>query len=225
MTDTNWERLAAGTGVAAAALLAVQGIIAGLPPPFDEPAEGVLDYYREDVSAVRAQLFLLGLAGMLLLWFLGSLRSHLRQAEGGTGRLSAVAFGAGIAATGPISAGVLAAAALTQGVEDPVAANILHDLRLLSYTMSWFALGPLAAATAIVALRTGVFPGWHVWFGYSVFAAGLLAGLGIFVDNGTAAPGGLIAYVVFALFLAWLAATSILMVRRLAAPEDRTLRE
>jgi hypothetical protein len=47
------------------------------------------------------------------------------------------------------------------------------DLRLLSYTMSWFALGPLAVAVVVVAFPTGAFPRSHAWFGYVVFSAAL----------------------------------------------------
>jgi hypothetical protein len=36
------------------------------------------------------------LSGVALLWFLGSLRSTLRAGEGGTGRLSSIAFAGGI---------------------------------------------------------------------------------------------------------------------------------
>jgi hypothetical protein len=86
--------------------------------------------------------------------------------------------------------------------------------------MSWFALGPLLAATAVVAMRTGALPRWHANFGYALFLISLLSGLGLFVDDGPLAPGGAIAYVVFALFLVWLAATSVLMMQRLAAPPE-----
>ncbi len=238
MADPKWDRLAASAGAVAAAILAVQAFLVTPPPAFRDPPPGVVDYYARHGSGIQAQLFLTGIAGVFFLWFLGSLRSYLREAEGGTGRLSAVAFGAGIAASGPVAAGALATAALahlSSGFElrslaeygpltDQVgmagAAPTLHAIRLLSYTMSWFALGPLLAATAVVVMRTAVLPRWHANFGYALFALSLLAGLGLFVDDGALAPGGAIAYVAFGLFLVWLALTSIVMMQRMGAEEE-----
>jgi hypothetical protein len=109
MADPNWERYAAGTGLGAAVLLWVQAFVAPLYPRFDDPRSrwpGTTS--RTPPRSV--QMLLTGLAGILFLWFLGSLRAHLRRAEGDTGRVSAVAFGAGIAALGPASVGVISTA-------------------------------------------------------------------------------------------------------------------
>ena len=44
----------------------------------------------ENRDSVMLSGYLWGVAGIFFLWFLGSLRAHLRVAEGEAGRLSAV---------------------------------------------------------------------------------------------------------------------------------------
>ena len=156
MADPNWARYAAGTGLGAAALLWVQAFVAPLYPGFDDPPLQVARYYQSNAASIRVQMLLIGVAGILFLWFLGSLRAHLRRAEGDTGRLSAVAFGAGIAVLGPASVAVistataahlagtgLAVSAMTGPREARLLAGLvavapLNDMRLLAYALGWF---------------------------------------------------------------------------------------
>jgi hypothetical protein len=74
------------------------------------------------------------LGAILLIWFFGSLRSTLRGAEGGSGRVSAIAFGGGLLA----SAGLLMSAApILQGAisEDDLVPESAQTLTLLSATL------------------------------------------------------------------------------------------
>jgi len=236
MADPNWERYGAGTGLGAAVLLAVQQFFAPLYPTFEDSPLAVAQYYRENASAIRVQILFTGLAGVLFLWFLGSLRAHLRRSEGDTGRISAVAFGSGIAAVGPIAVGVLATAtaahiaaraggwfaytlttALAQG-ELPTLAAVgpLHDMRLLSYALTWFAVAPLLAATAVVSARHGTFPRWHMNASYALFVLSLGTGLSILIDTGLFAPGGVYDLILFGLFVVWLGITSWLIMQAYA---------
>lgn len=60
------------------------------------PAGTVVAHFAGNRGAILAQRMLFLAGGALYLWFLGSLRGFLRRAEGGTGRVSAIAFGAGL---------------------------------------------------------------------------------------------------------------------------------
>jgi hypothetical protein len=238
MAEPNWERYGAGAGVGAAVLLVIQEFFAPLYPSFEDSPIAVAQYYRENAAAIRVQILFTGLAGVLFLWFLGSLRAHLRRSEGDTGRISAVAFGSGIAAVGPIAVGVLATAtaahvagrvgvfsatlALAQG-ELPALAAVgpLHDMRLLSYALTWFAVAPLLAATAVVAARHATFPRWYMTASYALFVLSLGTGLSILIDTGLFAPGGAYDLILFGLFVAWLGVTSWLIMQaytRVAEP-------
>ena len=230
MAEPNWERYGAGAGLGAAVLLVIQEFFAPLYPSFEDSPFVVAQYYGNNASAIRVQILFTGLAGVLFLWFLGSLRAHLRRSEGDTGRISAVAFGSGIAAVGPIAVGVLATATaahvagrvvgfsahynLAQG-ELPALAAVapLHDMRLLSYALTWFAVAPLLAATAVVSARHGTFPGWYTKASYAAFLLALGTGLSVLIDTGLFAPGGVYDLVLFGLFVVWLGVTSWLIMQ------------
>lgn len=238
MAEPNWERYGAGAGLGAAVLLAIQAFFAPLYPSFEDSPLAVAQYYRENASAIRVQILFTGLAGVLFLWFLGSLRAHLRSSEGDIGRISAVAFGSGIAAVGPIAVGVLATATgahlagavaregwfaygpLKQIVQVPGLAAVvpLHDMRLLSYALTWFAVAPLLAATAVVSARHGTFPRWHMNTSYALFVLSLGTGLSVLIDTGLFAPGGVYDLILFGLFVVWLGITSWLIMQAYAPP-------
>jgi len=229
MADPNWERYGAATGLGAAVLLAVQSFLAPLYPAFGDPPLDALRYYHTNDAAIRVQILFTGLAGVLFLWFLGSLRAHLRRSEGDTGRISAVAFGSGIAAVGPLAVGALAtvtAAHLAGGIavagavyqQVPQFAGLgavgpLHDMRLLSYALTWFAVVPLLTATAVVSARSGAFPRWHMNASYGLALLSLGAALSLLIDTGLFAPGGVYDLILFGLFVVWLGVTSWLIVQ------------
>jgi hypothetical protein len=236
MAEPNWERYGAGAGLGAAVLLAIQAFFAPLYPSFEDSPLAVAQYYRENASAIRVQILFTGLAGVLFLWFLGSLRAHLRSSEGDVGRISAVAFGSGVAAVGPIAVGVLATATaahlagavaregwfaygpLKQIVQVPGLAAVvpLHDMRLLSYALTWFAVAPLLAATAVVSARHGTFPRWYMNTSYALFVLSLGTGLSVLIDTGLFAPGGVYDLILFGLFVVWLGITSWLIMQAYA---------
>jgi hypothetical protein len=243
MAEPNWERYGAGAGLGAAVLLAIQAFFAPLYPSFEDSPLAVAQYYRENASAIRVQILFTGLAGVLFLWFLGSLRAHLRSSEGDVGRISAVAFGSGIAAVGPIAVGVLATATaahlagavaregwfaygpLKQIVQVPGLAAVvpLHDMRLLSYALTWFAVAPLLAATAVVSARHGTFPRWYMNTSYALFVLSLGTGLSVLIDTGLFAPGGVYDLILFGLFVVWLGITSWLIMQAYALPTSAEL--
>jgi hypothetical protein len=238
MAEAKWERYAAATGIVGAALLAIQAAVVAFPPQIDDPVDVVGHYYFVHRIAVQWQIFLIGVASVFLLWFLGSLRSHLRAAEAGTGRLSAVAFGSAIAAAAPISVGALATAVLalevgrlavtsrvaTYGPSEgapfgvAVLVRVLHDMRLVSWSLSWFALAPFFAAVAVITFRNSAFPRWYGQTAYALFFVAIVAGAGVFASTGVFAPGGIVSYTAFALFLVWTAVTSRLLMSSVEKP-------
>jgi hypothetical protein len=94
--DPRWERLGAATGILFVFLSVLALSIGGQPGA----APDVVQYFVDNRGRLLVQSFLAGVASIFFLWFLGSVRSYLRAAEGGTGRLSAVAFAGGILTLG-----------------------------------------------------------------------------------------------------------------------------
>jgi hypothetical protein len=69
-------------------------------PPLTAPIEEVAAFWSMYQRELLAQSVMFVLSAGAYLWFFASLRGVLLQAEGGTGTLSTVAFGAGIVSAG-----------------------------------------------------------------------------------------------------------------------------
>jgi hypothetical protein len=178
--EERWERLAPWSGVIGVVLVLLGAIVQGSAdrPGEDATAQDALNYFEGDQGAVVGGSFLVALGLLFVLWFLGSLRSRLAWAEGGVMRLASVAFAAGVmmvtlllAAVAPEMAGAFAVE--DEGTLDPAAAQALFEVGEGLFFLAWFPAAALLAATAIVTLRTGVFPWWLGWVSL-VMAVGLI---------------------------------------------------
>ena len=133
-------------------------------PELDQPPAAILSYFGEQDTVILGS-FLLMLAAVAFIWFAGSLRAVLRRKEGGEGRLSAIAFGGGVAAGVFMLAwpaanlfGALFAEQLTAAQAQTF--YLFGDVFLYPAAMG---AAVLVAATALVALRTAVLPRWAAW--------------------------------------------------------------
>src|SRR6185369_8052477 len=89
MNESTWERCGASSGFAMV-------ILGAAASTFERTPVTAADFAANRTALLtQSMLFLAGAAAGL--WFVGCLRSHLLRAERGTGRLSTVAFGAGVA--------------------------------------------------------------------------------------------------------------------------------
>lgn len=146
---------------------------------------------------------------VFLVWFLSSLRRTLLAAEGGDGRLTAVAFGGGLITTALLMAGFAlnALAALRADEDGTIAAEVAVVLQdgssILQGLAATMAMVVLLAATAIVTLRFRALPIWLGW------ASVVLAIIGLI---------GPISWIVLLLFPLWVLATSIVLYRQQAVP-------
>jgi hypothetical protein len=152
-----------------AGVLAVIGWIVGIAmldavESKDTGAE-LLTAFREDEGQILfgGIVFLIGTA--FFIWFLGSLRSRLLAAEGGDGRLTALAFTGGIATAvclallpGPEMAG-----ALSYDDLDASSALALGAVGDAFFLGAEYLLPVLLVASALVALRYGALPRWLAW--------------------------------------------------------------
>jgi hypothetical protein len=194
--DARWERRWGWGGIAFVVLVVGWAIvlIAVSRPGADASPDEIRSFFGGDGDT--GWLFLssifLGLAGLVFLPFLGSLRSILRRTEGGTGRLSAVAFGAGVVFTGllfaknSIDLGIAIAVEWQDAEVDPGAYQLLDGVFAGLLMHEGVALGALIGATSVISLRTAVFPRWLGWSGVvvailSVFSL-LLFGVPLILD-------------------------------------------
>jgi hypothetical protein len=171
----------------------------------------------------QSMLFLAGAA--VSLWFLGSLRTYLLRAEGGTGRLSSVAFGAGVAW---VALNMLAQAFQIGVASDPKGEAPTALLKTMSavFTVANLPLAVMLLAVAAVSLRHHAFP---VWLGgLSVVAAGAqtLLWVATVIQVGPLASEGWLSFALYPFFLIWLVPATVIMMRgagqpRLAVPDSR----
>jgi hypothetical protein len=159
------ERFAPLTGVIFVALLVPVFFLGGEPPDADEKLPKVLDFWKDNDTELMIGAGLAAISAVFLLWFVGTLRSALRTAEGGTGRLSAIAYGAGIVLASWIALGasIQFAAADTAGDVAPAVTQTLSVLN--SDAFFGFAVGvaALLIATGGLSIRTGFLPTWLGW--------------------------------------------------------------
>ncbi len=131
-------------------------------------------------------MYVFVLAGLCFLVFLAKLRSRLLAAEGGTGELTALVVGSGVAFVA-----MLFVAAVSRGVvgfaiksdESLPGADTLRYLPEIGYA-ALGAAGLLAAAVAMVTtswliVRTAVFGRWLAWIGAAAAVLVVVANVGL----------------------------------------------
>src|SRR5262245_11897861 len=169
------ERWAPIGGILFVALMVIGSMLVGNVPNPDASAHEIAKYLsdtgRQTHNIIGAYLWVVG--ALAFLWFLTRLRNDLRRAEGGTGFLSNLAFGAGVAfaAVWMVSAAIYASVAYAVAlrdapVGDPDLVRVLPTLgRLVLRIGGGFAGILVLLAASAVILRTGVFGRWLGWLG------------------------------------------------------------
>lgn len=212
------ERAGAATGILAVVLIAAGGVVAGSAPGPGAGDATISAYLIGHRTSVLAASLLFGAGVTLGLWFIGSLRAALRRAEGGAGRLSSVAFAAGLAGSSFImldTALYATAAARAATTQPALLALLLHLAQALTIPLA-FCVVALVAATSIVSERTHLFPTGVSFVAVFPLALSVLTCVGVFATRGALAPGGAVPQVgLMAATLAWVLVTSVVLVRKL----------
>jgi hypothetical protein len=202
-----WERWAPLTGLISVACSLI-GVMFVLDQPQTKDSDAKIVAYFADHShrvqgAVGFFVFLTGV--VFLLAFLGTLRERLLAAEGQQGRLTALAFGAGIASLPLWGISMLLANAVSftasessSFVLDPNAFRLLSVASYFTWVAALFVSSVLVWATSAVALRTHVLPRWYALAGI-VFGVVQLFGLFLFP---------------FVAWWLWIVLTSVLLIAR-----------
>lgn len=216
--DTIWEKLGAGAGLWVSVLLLAQlymvsGATTDAAMPDFEYAQALLD---ERMLWEWTTFF--GLVGGLgFVWFMGSLASRLRLAEGEPGRLANIAFG-----VGTLWGAVWLLSALFNSVSILFAADYANPMgsriagmlaRETVYVLTPAIVYTLILAVTFVALRYGGFPAWYTYATTGLMVAFL--GLAIVDWYGE----GSLSLLLVGLSLAWTAVTSLLLIPTYRPPD------
>jgi len=209
MLESKWERYGAASGFAMVLLGAAATV-------FERAPVTAADFAANRTALLTQSMLFLGGAAVSL-WFLGSLRTFLLHAEGGTGRLSTVAFGSGVAWA---TLNMLAQAFQVGVASDPAgqAQTALITTMGAVFTIANLPLAVMLVAIAIVSLRHRAFPTWLGWI--AVLAAGAQALLwsSTVVDSGPLASDSWLSFALYPFFLIWLIPATAIMVRRAGHP-------
>jgi hypothetical protein len=177
-------------------------ITMGSTPDFPGKPEEWVNYFTDDKQRVILGAWIFSYGLFFLYWFLGSLASAARDAEGGNGRVSRLAYGGGLAGTTLVLAGTGAVfmAGLRvddgHGISNDVA-TVYGDLfSALGFIAAPFAFAVLVGGVTVVNSRTAFLPTWLTW------VSGLLT-LALLVP--------LISWAAIAVFGLWCAVVSILL--------------
>src|SRR5262247_4052347 len=93
------ERWAPVGGIVFVVLMVVGSRLVGDVPVPNAPGQDIANYLADSANHTRNIIgaYLWAVGALAFLWFLTRLRGDLRRAEGGTGALSTLAYGAGVA--------------------------------------------------------------------------------------------------------------------------------
>jgi hypothetical protein len=173
-----------GLGVVFAVLVIVATLLESGAPGNDASDAAWTEYYADSGNRDKEHVafFLIGLAGLCFLQFLGSVRGALARAEGEPARITtaAIASGAAFIAIAVSAHAVGTAVSFTVGIYggdftvDPHTARLLAGLASALYVMSLFGAAGMALATATVALWMRAFPAWLGWLSVLATIAGIL---------------------------------------------------
>ena len=202
-----WNRWAPLTGLISVACSLV-GVMFALNQPQDKDSNAkIAAYFANHSHQVHGVVgFFIFLAGMLLLLaFLSALRERLLLAEGQPGRLSALAFGAGIASLPLWAVSMLLANAASFAANesstfrlDPSTFRVFADTAYFSWVAAVVVSAVVVWATSAVALRTSTLPRWYGRLG---ILAGIVQLFGFF-------------FFPFFVWWLWISVTSILLARQ-----------
>lgn len=206
MNISRIERFAPLSGVVFIVLFAVSAAFVGDQGYLSSPSD-LEELFTDDSTRINIGGFMAVLSAAFLIWFAGSLRHSLRLSEGGTGRLSALALGGGVAAGAftALAGSVVRVAAQRGGSDSGISADSAVVFSDIANSVGGIAL-PLAlavmiAASAAVMFRTGTWPTWLAW-------------VSLVVAVGSLTP---LSYIFLAAELLWILVVSILLVTRGAA--------
>jgi hypothetical protein len=209
-----WRRGQAAAGIVGIVVVAVGLVLPGTPPKTSDSVEHVTRTLIANRSEFLASTYVLGLGCLLLLLFMGALRSHL----GGDGHdaLATSAVGAGYVAIALLMAGAAAFDGLAftaAGMHDGAVVRALVDAGNAVLAMAGLAFAVLLLTGSAAAARTGALPKPVRVLGYAGGALLVVSGLALAVDHGPLQSGGAINLAGTAPTILWIAATSIVMLR------------
>ena len=213
LTPEQLRRLGGLAGIMFVVLAVVALFLPGTPPKADEFAK-VTNYLADKRGSILASNYVLGVALVYFLIFVGALRNHLGAAD-----RSNLRVGSPVLAGGAVAAAmILAGAAVINGAAFRVSGNA--DLNQALYYvgndiffMAGFGFAAFFVAAGMAIRVTGALPSALAPAAFVVGILSVVSAVGLFAKSGFFAIGGAFGFVGPLLSLLWVLAASIVMMR------------
>ncbi len=156
------------------AVLSLAGLLGLLATPDSDDDAAISSFfgYPANRRLVMTGFFLVLAASLVFLWFLTVLRGRSARAEGRTGSLTALSFGAGLvaAALWVVAGALYAAIAFTEHVSheftvDPDAYRLASGMGYVTWVSATAFALLVVFATSVVSLKARLLPAWLAWLG------------------------------------------------------------
>ncbi len=157
------ERLSPLAGVAAVVLWIVGLALTKAPDTSSNKTDAqILGVYQHNANRILVASWLFMLGCVFFLWFAGTLRSRMMEAEGGRHTFTGIAYGAAVGAVvfGIATMGGPVAVAINKNDVSAATAGALTHITDMFFVGAEMTLIGLFTAAAVVAFRTGLFPKW-----------------------------------------------------------------
>lgn len=185
------------------------------PPSYDQAPPPFVAWFAENSQRFRIGHFIAGMAFLLFYFpFFAGLCERLRQAEGTPAVWSRVAWAGAIMspAAGTTSGSFIVGAAFLGETVSPDVAAFGTASNFYAFVVSGALTGIVMIGTAVVIVRTAVFPRWLGWAGASVGSAAIIGSAAIVENDPTGFFASVNAFAWLAYFL-WIAAVSTALIR------------
>lgn len=220
-----WEQMGALSGLFAVLLFVAAALIflntdpsGGNTPrlPNIGNAEASPAFFAHHLNGIRAQVMLNGIGLAVFLWFLGTLWSVLRDAEGGPARGSAIASAGAIVGVALTMVGLILTGTSTLATTLPQAETVptLYGAAALSFAFGGGAFAVFYLGVAEVTLRAGGLPRWLGFLALLAAAASVFGFVTPYAASGIFNPatGGLGFYAHWIALVVWIFPASVTMV-------------
>ena len=211
MEDRNWERWGALGGILFVALVTVTALLPGYPPKTGDSGRKIADFISGNGDEIRWAATTGGLAVIALFWWLGSVWRLMRRGEGGSPRLTVVAFAGAVFAAVMATIGAVSLAVIPVIGTHTFGNSQIRYFYILSTNLAvatLFGAAIFVGAFSLLIIRRHVLPSVIGWLGLIVAVLGVVGGP---VVSSTRDVFFYISFAAFISFLVWVIIVSILM--------------
>lgn len=214
MSERQWERAGAATGVGFVAALIVSVFLVPAPPHIDASTNEIIDYVTGHRTGLLTAALIGAVAGVLFLVFLSHLRHELQRSESGRETLSPIVYGAGLATASiafvsGLPMAVLAFGGNTDLTSSNGAVRLLWDLNALGTATIMIVLALFVGAVSVAMIIRETGGPILGWLGLPIAAVLAVAGAAGFYNSNHEAFWYALDYVALLAFAAFVLAVSV----------------